>query len=348
MLHITNGDGAANIIQQTGIAGDVLPWRDPMHHGPFPDGYDRPALSRIRLAYLAGDADCDQLIEQNRLNDINQLTLDRLNDFAHRDALLASSEYEDIVLWFEHDLLDQLQLLQILDYFATNQYQCSLSLICINAFPDIDSFRGLGQLNPEQMATLWPSRKAVTQSQLTMATTIWSAFLNSNPTALLSAIQNQNNDLPFLNFAMRRYCQEFPWTLDGLSRTERQLVTLIRDGVDQPHQLFLQNMSAEEWLYIGDSRTFSQLKLLCEERQAVITCDGSATFCHPYEQKMELDEFIQQRFQLTDLGMQVLDGKVSLAGTRQYNAWLGGVHLNRGQSLWFWNDATGMFEDDVR
>ncbi len=44
-LHITNGDGVGNVLDACTIAGDVLPWRDPMHHGPFPAGLDLDAAS---------------------------------------------------------------------------------------------------------------------------------------------------------------------------------------------------------------------------------------------------------------------------------------------------------------
>ncbi len=37
MLHLTNGDSAADLIREAGIGGKVLPWRDVLHMGPVPD-----------------------------------------------------------------------------------------------------------------------------------------------------------------------------------------------------------------------------------------------------------------------------------------------------------------------
>ena len=34
-LHVTNGDSVAEVIKSGTMQGDVLAWRDPMHHGPF-------------------------------------------------------------------------------------------------------------------------------------------------------------------------------------------------------------------------------------------------------------------------------------------------------------------------
>src|SRR6187397_2470874 len=36
LLHVTNGESAANTLRQTGIGGAVLPWQDALHEGPAP------------------------------------------------------------------------------------------------------------------------------------------------------------------------------------------------------------------------------------------------------------------------------------------------------------------------
>ena len=47
-LHITNGDSAAAIIEASSVDGEILAWRDPMHHGPFPANTDLAEISLIR------------------------------------------------------------------------------------------------------------------------------------------------------------------------------------------------------------------------------------------------------------------------------------------------------------
>src|ERR1700730_6743923 len=120
-LHITNGDAVANTLKQFLADDDVLPWRDPMVDGPFPTGLNLAATSEVRAAYLAGPhLEYDQVLRDFRLRD---------------EHLAAASRYREIMLWFEHDLLDQLQILQLLDWFACAQMgDIRLSMICINAF----------------------------------------------------------------------------------------------------------------------------------------------------------------------------------------------------------------------
>ena len=52
ILNITNGDSAVSIIEQAGITGDILPWRDVLHDGPVPAGLSLEALSKVRTQFI--------------------------------------------------------------------------------------------------------------------------------------------------------------------------------------------------------------------------------------------------------------------------------------------------------
>ena len=153
MLHIVNGDHAGDTLKAAGLGGDVLPWRDPMHHGPFPAGLGLDATSEVRSRYLTGTDDAF-----------------RARDQRLRDAMSG----EAIVLWFEHGLLDQLQILQLLHVLADAKSDPGrVTMICIDHHPDIEPFRGLGQLNTAQMATLFPTRLPVCLASYDLARAGW-------------------------------------------------------------------------------------------------------------------------------------------------------------------------------
>jgi hypothetical protein len=104
MLLVTNGDSAAERIEEAGLAGELLPWRDVLHEGPVPAGLSDSELGEVRGRFLAdrGWASGHETAEA----------------FAERDAVLADfGKHEEVVLFFEHDLYDQLQLVQVLDRF---------------------------------------------------------------------------------------------------------------------------------------------------------------------------------------------------------------------------------------
>ena len=106
MLHVTNGDSTVLGLREAGIEGDVLAWRDILHEGPVPADLSEDGLDEVRARFLAG-------LGAGSYEEVRA-------SFAEREvALAAALEGDEIVLWFEHDLYDQLQLIQILSWFAS-------------------------------------------------------------------------------------------------------------------------------------------------------------------------------------------------------------------------------------
>ena len=69
--------------------------------------------------------------------------------FVERDEAIARSHnHEEVVLWFEHDLYDQLQLIQILDWFSHQDLgHTRLSLIPACGVVNPNSLRRLTTVN---------------------------------------------------------------------------------------------------------------------------------------------------------------------------------------------------------
>src|SRR3989442_10983906 len=121
-LHVTNGQSAANTLRDTVSATDVLSWEDVLYEGPVP--LLPPAELRARRARFLGGISGDE----KRV----------LAELEERDARLeqALAAGRQVVLWFEHDLHDQLQLLQILDRLVAHGHEPGqVQLINVGSFP---------------------------------------------------------------------------------------------------------------------------------------------------------------------------------------------------------------------
>lgn len=310
MLHITNGDSVVGTFRQVRFPGVYLPWRDILHDGPVPQTATLNELSDIRAQALAS-------FGAGAYNKIRA-------DFAARDqALENSAKHEEIVLWFEHDLYDQLQLLQLLDWFSSNgNGGTKLSLIQINSYPGVKPFYGLGQLSGPQLARLFPTRTTVTQEHLGSGREAWQAFRAPEPTALLElAAQQKSRVLPFFASALLRFLQEYPWTTDGLSRTERQILQAVAAGQRKRQEIYFQSSKQEETPW-GDGSVYLRL-------------DGLTSAPNP-----ALVEVQKNEYAVTDAGQKLLDGKadwIKLSGG--IDRWLGGVYLNGQQPQWRWDDS---------
>ncbi len=231
-LIITNGDSAAEILRAAFGGYDVLPWRDVLHEGPAPLTKDLHALSSIRAQYLSATYSVE--LKQT------------IGNFKDRDNLLRDwSKFESVVLWFEHDLYDQLQLIQILDFFASSQQNCD-SIYIVQA----DEY--LSEQNLEEIVHFDKLRKPLTSEQLNLARKAWFAFRQPTPESWVGLLKNDLNSLPFLKSAVQRMLEELPSCISGISRTEYQILHLLDCGVLQPEKLFSESQKMEEAAFMGD------------------------------------------------------------------------------------------------
>ena len=100
-LHITNGDSAGDTLR-TFVSGEVTITADPLHEGPA-RAVDGDEWRRMRAQFLADPA--DPAAPQDAWQWLT----------AWDAAIERAPEYDEVVLWFEHDLFDQLLLVRTLD-----------------------------------------------------------------------------------------------------------------------------------------------------------------------------------------------------------------------------------------
>lgn len=292
MLHITNGHSVSLTLPD-----EVVYWIDILHEGPVPHGLELDELSRVRERFLSS-------------------YLDMPVSHADRDAALRRfQEHDEVVLWFEHDLFDQLHLLQLLDWFAHQPpVPTKLSLICVDSY--------LGRLTADELRQLFPSRRPASDDQLWLATRAWEAFTWSDPTKLTSLIKTDLSALPFLRAAMVRHLEQFPGVRDGLSRTERQALQLLSSGPLSFRELFIKDQNLEPAIFMGDSIYHRYLR-------------GLETAPHPLLRQND------SRYSLTAFGQHVLAGVADHVRTNGIDCWRGGVHLCHGAPIWRWDPERG-------
>lgn len=231
MLHVTNGDAAGGVLQRAIAAGriapgQVLPWRDVLHEGPVRSRLVLGELSTERARFIAEAG-------WGALPDV-------LKEFQARDAALgAAGRHDEVVLWFEHDLYDQLQLIQVLDRLAELRGP-PISLVCEAEY--------LGTIGLDRAAELFSLRSPLTRRHFQEAQRAWRAFGGADPRAIEP---EHPKALRFLGAALRRHLEEFPWTTDGLSRLERNVVEALRGGPLSFADLF--SRVQEEPRFLGDA-----------------------------------------------------------------------------------------------
>jgi redox-sensitive transcriptional activator SoxR len=311
LMHVTNGESAGNTLRQTTLGGAVLPWQDVLHAGPVP-AVPRRELLRLRAGFLA-DAGWG-----------NRRAI--LASLERRDAQLlrAFREGIEVVLWFEHDLYDQLQLLDILSLARENG--AAPELVVVGSFPGKPSFRGLGELTADELETLWPDRRRVSEETLVAAAEAWDALRAPEPSALAELAHREQPELPFLAPALLRLLEELPAPGDGLSGTERRALEAVAAGRKTPREAFIAAQEAESAPFLGDTWFYSAVAELGAGPNRLLETDEGEPL--PLAPPLgDAQRFVPLRLRLTEAGEKVLAGEANRVALLGIDRWVGGTHV---------------------
>ncbi len=325
MLHITSGDMAVGVLRAAELPGAYLPWRDVLHEGPVPAGLSLGQLSRLRAEFIVscGWGKAEEVSRQ----------------FLTRDAALEASLGEDeVVLWFESDLYDQLQLCQVLAWY-NEQGSTPQKMSVIGVDKDADgTFRGLSQHKPDGIKALYESRVPIRDALIALAARAWNAFRAPEPVALDALRGKGTPALPVLAPALGRLLEELPAKINGLSRTEHAALAAVAEGARAPAEIFVAVHTREGRPFMGDWPFWRVLGRLTSGTKPMLELASGARPRFPPEVPAAAS-FGAQRFRLTPSGREVLAEKLDAIELNGIDRWLGGTHLQKGAKLWRWDRA---------
>ena len=157
------------------------------------------------------------------------------------------------MLWFEADLYDQLQIIQILDRLRRHQVDPGrITLVSAGEFPGVAHFGGLGELQPRDLLRLRDDEISLTSDALDLAGAAWTAFTAADPSGLPTIARTESPVLRYLGEAFGRLMQEYPSCADGLSLTQRRLLLAIEEGAGTTGEAFRELGRRERRPYLGD------------------------------------------------------------------------------------------------
>ncbi len=318
-LIITNGDSTADLMREAGFEADILPWRDVLHEGPVPETESLEQLSAHRAAFLAGAFDLKKGVVPA--------------DMERRDQMLRNIDrYDEITLWFEHDLYDQLQLLQLLDFLRQEVGPQPAYLVQADDY--------LGLQTPDGINEFRALKTIVSSEQMALAAMIFGAFRKSTPVELAGYLDRDLGALPHMKAALIRLFEDLPDSRNGLSRTQHQLLTAIEREATAPKYLFATVQEMEDAMFMGDWSFWRCLEELTFNICPLI--DGLPCRFRTTNSDEERGRYLAASLTLTDTGRAVLRGEADHASINKIDRWLGGTHVSSGTN-WRWDrDANAL------
>lgn len=316
-LNITNGDSAASTLSEAGVEGKIISWRDVLHEGPVDSSLSLEDLSKQRARFIA----------ERRWDDFAHVS----GDFAERDRVIQHLDYfDEIVLWFEDDLYDQLQLIQLLDFLARGPARKKrLSLIQVDGY--------IPPLAAGKLKELDTKRPRVTSEQFDLAQRAWKAFGSDDPSAISRLLEENTSALPYLASGLKRHLEEFPAVVSGLSRSEREALTAVEHGHTTPVGAFLEVAKKQDSIFLGDIVFYSYLERLSDKKNPLVTWKNGTMVVAPSSDTSR--DFVNGKLKLTPLGRDVLAGKRDWQSINSQSRWLGGVEIRPGGLGWRWDPS---------
>jgi hypothetical protein len=302
-------------MREAGIDGPIVSWDDVLHEGPVPAGLNRVALRERRAAFLAscgwGSAEAIG------------------RGLAERDGVLERLDrIDEVVLWFEHDLYDQLQFLQVVDRLPLDGSP-RLTAVADDEY--------LGHLPAAKFRDLFAMRREVTSAERLAARDAWNAFRSPDPRAVLDVLPRVTV-LSHLPVALRRHLEQFPSMQNGLSRTEQQALEVVADGVTRLADVYVQSHHRRESpIFMGDAAFLAHISALVIGGDPLLSTtsvrDASVTSRSRSSPLLAIEGDVQ----LTETGRRVLAGELDRVRRCGIDRWLGGVYLLGNGPVWRWD-----------
>ena len=280
VLHITSGDMAGGSLAKAGLSGEVFVWHDILYDGPRNPGWPDEETLGARALFLerttGGGLDRAYVLETLR----NQY-----------QKLINATDYERIVLWFDACLFDQSMLAHVLTCLHFQRVP-DVELLCVDKFPGIEPFHGLGQLKPEQLTSLYGNRRKVTKAQFRLAALVDKAFAAQDMELFTELSQMREASLPWIPAAVLRWIKEQPDPSTGLGKLERLALQAIRAGCTTPGQIFAAVAAADTppqfW---GDTTLWAKINSLAERVPPLLRIEGPADRLPQWESDLPLTDF---------------------------------------------------------
>ncbi len=280
VLHITSGDRAGALLSESGLQGEVFVWHDILYDGPRKPGWPDEDTLQARALFL----------ERETGGGLDQARVLKTLRTQYR-KLAAAGEYGRIVLWFDACLFDQAMLAHILTCLRIQEIGRA-DLLCLDAFPGVVPFDGLGQLRADDLASVFDRRRAVTADQFRYAERVDTAFALQDASGLSGLAANADAPLPWVPAAVKRWLLEKPDNDTGLGRLEQLALDAIRDGCGMPADIEARVSSADTHpRFWGDTTLWARINGLADRNPPLLKIVGPKARLPQWGDPAGLDRF---------------------------------------------------------
>lgn len=241
ILHITNGDITTNYLKKLHFKGNFITWREMLCEGKTSSDIGSESFWKDRFEFL-------------KLN--YNVSKKKFIDFTLKEYrnLCKEKEQDEIVLWFEHNLFCQINMLAVISWLKRYRKGYQISLVCSGKVKGSTKMHSLNQLNEEEINTHFKDRINLKQDDIEYADYIWQLYCSDSPLRLETVYKfNPMSPFQYLAAAIEAHLQRFPSIENGLSITENNILkTANSQKLNNKKELISKLINNEENYGFGD------------------------------------------------------------------------------------------------
>ncbi len=208
ILHITNGDSFTSILNKLPVEGTIITWREMLCEGKTVTDVGSEFFWKVRFDYLSKTyKTTKEIFLKGTLREYQNLCNQKTQD--------------EVVLWFDHDLYSQINMIALLSWLKINKKNAQISVVSTDKKKHINT---LAKLPEEELLQYYKNRMHRTRDDVEYADYIWQLYCGNNPIRLETFSKFNSSQLEHLTDAIRTHLLRFPTVKNGLNAVENKVL----------------------------------------------------------------------------------------------------------------------------
>ncbi len=247
-LHITNGDSTTNYLKSLEFKGDFITWREMLCEGKTTHNVGSEDFWKTRFEFL------------KKSYKVSKKTF---IDFTLKEyrLLCQKKHQEEIVLWFEHDLFCQINMLAVISWLKKHKVGIPVFLVCSGDVKGAKRRLGISELNKAQIKQHYKDRVLLKQDDIEYADYIWQLYCSDSPLRLETVYEyNPMSPFSYLSDALESHLKRFPTLKNGLNEIENSILKTAANQKLKSKRAFVGSLLRTQIVHgYGDLQYFNRL-----------------------------------------------------------------------------------------
>jgi len=241
ILHITNGDSTTNYLIRNHFSGDFITWREMLCEGKTTVDVGSETFWKNRFDFLKTSYNISKRKFVN-------FTLKEYRSLCNK------KESKEIVLWFDHDLFCQINMIAVISWLKTYRKGYHISLVTSSKIKGSKKIKGLSEHTENQIQQLYKKRIDLSQDDIEYADYIWHLYCSDSPLRLETVYKfNPMSPFTYLVEALEAHLKRFPSIKNGLNQIENTILeTANSHKFTSKNQLVQQLLKTQTTYGFGD------------------------------------------------------------------------------------------------